>query len=138
MPSRMRHSKFLLPVVYDFIRGLFFHVSICYKLGLKLFRSLTEGTYLWVIMLGRLIIFTVVLLPGWIGMVKYWIFSPKIIRNVEYGLGARKRNLLDIYLPADSVSGSGDPVPVVVFVTGNNSERNLLSPLVDISPTNFI
>lgn len=126
MPSRMRHSKFILPVVYDFIRGLFFHVSICYKLGLKLFRSLTEGTYLWVIMLGRLIIFTVVLLPGWIGMVKYWIFSPKIIRNVEYGLGARKRNLLDIYLPADSASGSSEPVPVVVFVTGNHSKRYYL------------
>ena len=97
-------------------------MSICYKLGLKLFKSLTKGTYRWVIMLARLIIFTVVLLPGWIGMVKYWIFSPKIIRNVEYGFGARKRNLLDIYLPADFASGSSD-VPVVVFVTGNLNER---------------
>ena len=66
--------------------------------------------------------FTLVLIPGWIGMVKYWIFSPNIIRNVEYGLGARKRNLLDVYLPADFASGSSD-VPVVVFVTGNYIKR---------------
>lgn len=58
-------------------------------------------------------------------MVKYWIFSPKIIRNVEYGLGARKRNLLDVYLPADYDSGCSD-VPVVVFVTGNFSDRKLI------------
>lgn len=125
MPSRMRPSRLLLPLIYNFIRGLLFHVPICYKLGFKLFRSLTAGTYIWVIMLARLIIFTVVLLPGWIGMVKYWIFSPKIIRNVEYGQGARKRNLLDVYLPADYVSGCSD-VPVVVFVTGNFSERELI------------
>ena len=118
----MRPSKLILPAIYNFIGGLLFHVSICYKLGVKLFRSLTGGTYIWVVMLGRLIVFTLVLIPGWIGMVKYWIFSPNIIRNVEYGLGARKRNLLDVYLPADFASGSSD-VPVVVFVTGNYIKR---------------
>jgi prenylcysteine alpha-carboxyl methylesterase len=73
---------------------------------------------MWIIMLVRLIIFTVVLLPGWIGMVKYWLFSPNIVRNVEYGLGAKKRNLLDVYLPAESPP-DGIGTPVIVFVTGD-------------------
>jgi prenylcysteine alpha-carboxyl methylesterase len=73
---------------------------------------------MWIIMLVRLIIFTVVLLPGWIGMVKYWLFSPNIVRNVEYGLGAKKRNLLDVYLPTESPP-DGVGTPVIVFVTGD-------------------
>lgn len=101
----------------DFFNGLLFHIPICYKLGSKLFKSLIRGTWMWMIMLVRLLIFTAVLLPGWIGMVKYWLFSPNIIRNVEYGQGARKRNLLDVYLPAQSLVESGE-TPVVVFVTG--------------------
>ena len=104
--------------IIDLLNGLLFHIPICYKLGFKLLKSLSRGTWTWIIMLGRLLIFTALLLPGWIGMVKYWLFSRNILRNVEYGLGARKRNLLDGYLPPDYASG-GVATPVVVFVTGN-------------------
>ena len=78
---------------------------------------------MWMIMFGRLLVFTIVLLPGWIGMLKYWFFSPNILRNVEYGQGARKRNMLDVYLPAESLLGGAD-MPVVVFVTGAASKSD--------------
>ena len=70
------------------------------------------------IMAVRLVIFSALLIPGWIGMVKYWLFSVNIVRNVEYGQGARKRNLLDIYLPIGYANGDVG-APVVIFVTGN-------------------
>lgn len=120
LPKRL---KSLIYMVVEFLNGLLFHVPICYKLGLKLFKSLSRGTWTWVIMLGRLIIFSVLLLPGWIGMVKYWFFSPNIVRNVEYGQGARKRNLLDIYLPI-GLSNGDIGAPVVIFVTGNSNQSN--------------
>ena len=102
----------------DFLNGLLFHIPICYKLGLKLFKSLSKGTWIWMIMAVRLVIFSALLIPGWIGMVKYWLFSVNIVRNVEYGQGARKRNLLDIYLPIGYANGDVG-APVVIFVTGN-------------------
>ena len=110
--------KGLLYRVADVLNGLLFHIPICYKLGLKLFKSLSKGTWIWMIMLGRLIIFSALLIPGWIGMVKYWLFSPNVVRNIEYGQGARKRNLLDIYLPIGYSNGDVG-APVVIFVTGN-------------------
>jgi prenylcysteine alpha-carboxyl methylesterase len=51
-------------------------------------------------MFGRLLIFTVILTPGWINLVAYWLFDSHVIKNVEYtSHGAKNRNLLDIYLP---------------------------------------
>jgi prenylcysteine alpha-carboxyl methylesterase len=59
----------------------------------------------------------------------YYIFSPLILRNLEYGKGARNRNLLDVYLPSkfynphsnkqqQHMKHSVDLVPVVIFVSG--------------------
>lgn len=114
-PSKAHSSNRLGRQIGGLLLGFLLHVPICYKLSGKLFTSLIRGTWMWMIMLGRLLVFTIVLLPGWIGMLKYWFFSPNILRNVEYGLGARKRNMLDVYLP--SLLGEAD-MPVVVFVTG--------------------
>ena len=41
-------------------------------------------------------------------------------RNVDYGQGARKRNLLDIYLPLRVENNEAVGTPVVIFLTGNN------------------
>ena len=76
------------------------HVSICARLVLRLIWFLLFGTSTWIIMAVRLICFTALMLPGWFGMVRHWLFSPAVVRNVEYGLGAKKRNVLDVYLPA--------------------------------------
>jgi len=71
----------------------------------------------------------IVLIPGWYHLLKYYLFSPLLLRNVEYGKGIRNRNLLDVYLPSkfydphstDSQSQQQHPidlVPVVIFVSG--------------------
>jgi len=59
-------------------------------------------------------------------MVIYYIFDNKIIRNIDYGHGAKYRNLLDIYLPSScsnrssssSSSSSSNGAPVIIFVSG--------------------
>jgi len=76
----------------------------------------------------RLILFVVVLTPGWIKLLRYWFFSPLIIRNIKFGKGAKYRNLLDIYLPVPIIESTVNDssvknfhksgVPVVVFVSG--------------------
>lgn len=62
---------------------------------------------------------------------KYWFFSPLILRNIEYGRGSKYRNLLDIYLPLpinpskeddedsdEKPKQFKDGFPVVIFVSG--------------------
>ena len=73
-------------------------------------------------------LFVIVLTPGWINLLRYWLFSPLIIRNIKFGKGAKYRNLLDIYLPVPIIESTVNDssvryfnkssVPVVVFVSG--------------------
>jgi hypothetical protein len=73
----------------------------------------------------RLLAFVLLLMPGWLALLKYYIFDSLIIRNIEYGKGARYRNVLDVYLPRphNPIYGKKEikydnGVPVVVFVSG--------------------
>ena len=47
-------------------------------------------------------------------MLRYYLFSKSVVRNISYGKGFKYRNLLDIYLPPPGVH----KVPVIVFVSG--------------------
>ena len=108
--------------VYAFTLNVIHHCLTCATLGRKLYDHVRRGTKTWVLMLSRLLIFTTILLPGWYKMVKYWLLSPLVIKNLEYGAGARKRNLLDIYLPPpsqyDNNSIQPTTYPVVIFFSG--------------------
>jgi hypothetical protein len=75
------------------------HVVICKKLFLKLLTFLLNGTKTWVVMTARLLIFVMILMPGWVLLLRYYFFDPFIMKNIPYGLGGKKRNLLDVYLP---------------------------------------
>jgi hypothetical protein len=74
----------------------------------------------------RLFGFVILLMPGWMALLKYYIFDSFIIRNIEYGRGARYRNVLDVFLPrplnpgfgSKSQKRSSNGVPVVVFLSG--------------------
>lgn len=117
------------------IDAIVYHTYVCYDNGKKLFTLLIRGTRTWVIMLFRLVLFTLLLAPGWYKLLRYWFLSPLIIRNLRYGKGAKNRNLLDVYLPVPQKRSknkdvSGDAInynhsysqkngaPVVVFVSG--------------------
>ena len=58
-------------------------------------------------------------------MLRYFLFSPSIVRNVEYGLGAKKRNLLDIYLPNNNtVKGTpSTPMYNIFKLSGQNNDQ---------------
>ena len=106
---------------------IIYHILVCCSNAKKLFTFLVRGTRTWIIMLGRLIIFTSVLGIGWYRLLKYWIFNPLILRNVEYGQGGKFRNLMDIYLPvphnptvhsSKSIDETKSGAPVIIFVSG--------------------
>lgn len=77
-------------------------------------------------MTGRLLLFVLVLMPGWFLLLRYYFFDPFIMKNIPYGLGGKKRNLLDIYLPfkRTAVADGGEKKmkkptgPVIIFLSG--------------------
>jgi hypothetical protein len=73
------------------------HITIVIDLTKKLYYHIRKGSSTWITMLIRLLLFTLILIPGWIKMLIYYIFDSKIIRNIDYGHGAKYRNLLDIW-----------------------------------------
>lgn len=117
------------------VDAIVFHTYVCYNNGRKLVHFLIHGTRTWVVMAARLLMFTVLLAPGWYKLLRYWFLSPLIIRNLRYGKGAKNRNLLDVYLPVpqqkhSKAKGMEDNTnynnsfsrkngaPVVIFVSG--------------------
>lgn len=103
-------------------RLIVYHALVCVRNARKLFQLLVRGTQTWVIMLFRLVLFTLVLAPGWYSLLKYFFFNPYILRNVEYGLGSKFRNVMDIYLPppppAAQQHAPHHPYPIIIFVSG--------------------
>lgn len=104
------------PIVY--------HINLVAGMGSKLLGFLVRGTWTWVYMLGRLMLFVVVLLPGFLVMALYYARHP--VRNVRYHSGPGRpssRHLLDVYLPVAKGGEEGEDVgtgkaPVLVFLTG--------------------
>lgn len=104
-----------------------FHLLVCIRNAKKLWYMLIHGTKTWIYMLGRLILFTIVLAPGWYQFLKYFFFDSFILRNIEYGKGSKFRNVMDIYLPLpmdvlsqlrNDAKSYPDGAPVVIFVSG--------------------
>ncbi|PNT70670.1 probable isoprenylcysteine alpha-carbonyl methylesterase ICME [Brachypodium distachyon] len=81
------------------------------RLAFILLRSLGVG-YRWICQLVALLIYAVLLMPGFIKVGQYYFFSSQVLRSVVYG--NQPRNRLDLYIPKDH----SKPHPVVAFVTG--------------------
>ena len=108
------------------------HLELIPRLATRLVGFLVVGTRTWFIMFLRLMMFTICLTPGWIMLLRYYLWDENIIRDVDYGQGAKDRNMLDIYLPLkkydNKLSGNdknvresnscGGQSPVIVIVSG--------------------
>ena len=102
------------------------HLTLVCRETVALLATLLHGTRTWVVMAARLIFYAMLLLPGWIRMLSYWLFDDGVLRNVEFGKGSLARNVLDVYLPVNSTKRAGNKklqkdgegAPVVVFVGG--------------------
>jgi hypothetical protein len=74
----------------------------------------------WIVQLGRMALFVVALMPGFLQLVHYYLRAPQLTRGVRFGPHAR--NTLDIYVPdsaAPSADGTETPrAPVFIFYTG--------------------
>lgn len=93
------------------------------KFGRGSRRRICGVGFLWVFNLLRLLVFTLLLLPAWIKMLRFYCFSQRLLKGIEYG--RFRRNTLDIYLPSQNAThiheAFADPsrrCPVVVFFAG--------------------
>jgi len=93
------------------------------KFGRGSKRRICGVGFLWVFNLLRLLGFTLLLLPAWIKMLRFYCFSQRLLKGIEYG--RFRRNTLDIYLPSQNAThiheAFADPsrrCPVVVFFAG--------------------
>ena len=116
--SPLSPSSIFLPLIpsvgLHLLTLIGFHIRLCWKLFLQLVHFLNAGTRTWIWVLFRLILFTLILIPGWYRMLRYYVFTATILKNISYGKGFKYRNLLDVYLP---LTKSGK-APVIVFVSG--------------------
>lgn len=85
----------------------------CVRLAVRLYSYLGLGLK-WLTGFYRLVLYAMLLLPGFIQMIYYYFTSQQVHRSVPYGRKPRQR--LDMYIPK-SVS-QGDALPTVIFVTG--------------------
>lgn len=110
----------LISLCLSVIGSIVFHTTLCLQLFLRLFLMLLRGTRTWVFVLGRLVLFTIVLMPGFAPMLNYYFFSPSVIKNISYGKGAKFRNLLDVYLPVEDPTKpfAKEKRKVIIFVSG--------------------
>lgn len=98
------HSK---NVVVNFLKLMYY---VCYG---------TNTVYKVIIMFLRLVCFSLLLLPGWIKLIHRFIFNPLVIKNMEYGQGAKNRNMLDIFIPPFFPSTKKNKsLPIVIFYSG--------------------
>ncbi|CAK4083515.1 unnamed protein product [Aphanomyces euteiches] len=81
------------------------------KLAMQLLWAFRVSTK-WIVMLLKLLLFVMFLLPAFLRIFHFWLFSPRVVKNIRYG--PRGRNLLDIYL----VPHPKKKQPVVVFLSG--------------------
>ncbi|GAQ87063.1 alpha beta-hydrolases superfamily protein [Klebsormidium nitens] len=79
---------------------------------ITLLRALGFG-YKWIIKAWSLVVFAILLMPGFLQVVWFYYTSPQVYRSLVYGTKARNR--LDLYMPPGHLQR---PRPVVVFVTG--------------------
>jgi len=99
--------------------SLWDHIEVCYNLTVELFAYLRKGTTTWLIMLIRLILFTLILTPAWLHLLKYWFFSRYVVRNISYSsFASHNRNLLDIYLPDIEKKDMKIKQKVIIFFSG--------------------
>ncbi|KAF6266738.1 Alpha/Beta hydrolase protein [Scenedesmus sp. NREL 46B-D3] len=82
-------------------------------LALKLWSYLGLG-WKWLVQVYRLILYAMLLLPGFLQMIHYYYTSPSVKRSVIYGRKPRQR--LDLYVPKSAQEE--ELLPVVIFVTG--------------------
>lgn len=106
--------------VCRFAYSLSYHVSLVVRLSYKLLALLLQGSSKWIINLFSLVVFVILLIPYWIYMIRAYLLSPRLIKNIEYTqFGSRNRNLLDVYLPIEAKNRkASNQKPVIIFFCG--------------------
>lgn len=87
---------------------------VLFALAVRLWSFLGLG-WRWTVNFYRLVLYAILLMPGFIQMIAFYFFSPRVKRSIPYGRKPRQR--LDLYFPED-LQHKNEPAPVVIFVTG--------------------
>jgi len=99
----------------SYLHGLMSEVYVVVQLTVELSRTMAAVPgKKWVVMFFRLLVYSALLMPGFVQVAFFYFFSSRVRRSVVYG--PNPRNRCDLYLPP----GSDPPrnLPVAIFVTG--------------------
>ncbi|KAG2496886.1 hypothetical protein HYH03_005285 [Edaphochlamys debaryana] len=106
------------------LRRVFSEAWLLLRLAARLFSYLGLG-WKWSVQLLRLELYAILLLPGFIQMIVFYVLSPRVQRSIVYGSKPRQR--LDLYYPPAALAPGGTRLrdldhtaqfPVVIYVTG--------------------
>jgi hypothetical protein len=64
-------SKSASAEIVSSLQIILYHIKNVYKLARRLLRKLIAGTSTWLYMLSRLVIYTAILLPGFLDLLRY-------------------------------------------------------------------
>lgn len=115
-------------------------INLFLSMPLKCFYLLITGSWTWIYMSGRLFLFVLFLLPGFLVMLHYYLTHPH--RDICYYIENKSstsditttcssRHYLDIYLPTHRKKA--EKCPVVIFLTGggkSNGFTNIFAILI--------
>ncbi|KAG2425680.1 hypothetical protein HXX76_013522 [Chlamydomonas incerta] len=117
LPPSEPGSMLDLTVPLDHATGLLRRVVteafLLLRLAVRLWSYLGMG-WKWSVQLMRLVLYAALLLPGFLQMIVFYVFSPRVRRSVVYGTKPRQR--LDLYYPPNMRAHGG--YPVVIYITG--------------------
>lgn len=74
------------------------------RLAVRLASHVVRG-WRWLFMFSRLVLYAAILLPGFLQVIGFYFFSPRVIRSVPFGGAAR--NMADVYLPKRTAQRRG-------------------------------
>lgn len=94
----------------------------------RLCRFLIVAPPAWFFRFTQMLWFIIVLLPGFLPVAYYYLYSPNILRNVQYGPNAR--NFMDIYLPTNNTSSSSPTTGGATAATASVQEGKSAAPVV--------
>ncbi len=113
-PSRV--AKYFAKALHVCLTEVYVVLQLTYELSRQL--AVLPGKK-WIVMFLRLLVYSALLMPGFVQVAVFYFFSPRVKRSIVYG--PNPRNRLDLYLPPGQRAlgeSLGENLAVTIFVTG--------------------
>lgn len=108
-PSKM--AKYFAGCLHILMSEVYIVLQLTFELSRQM--ALVPGKK-WILMFFRLLVYSALLMPGFVQVALFYFFSSRVKRSIVYG--PNPRNRCDLYLPPGNEAPFN--LPVTIFVTG--------------------